>query len=509
MTPAKTQIDKPRVLFWVLAFLGFTIVGYVYHWWSGDARNASVFATPNFDLFIVPRVTRTLLEMMLISLLVLVVSGWLKSFSQTRVLLQAALKTFGVFLLIVLNPPILATAAWFSSIPDIDHVWFVVVFILLIEIILELVVIFRFRVRIFKFLGSLFRSWRVLPAAFWGSWFGFVLWSFQPVITLSCSANPNLQLPTNQLENQIFYRWVNRLESIPQATSLPAVDYITKLTTTSPNELENACQDKQAFSFQAAHYVLSFNLEFYSKDGFAYQAQTQVTFSEDLELKLLDTWKFQKDRLAKPNGLVGNKRKRIGELGIIGQQLEPLFQVVPELRQSPCVGFTRPKSATDDSRIVADFDTSSTLKNLYIIRSGKLERAWNQEQIRASLQRIAKRLGYGTVKNWNEQGLFDNGISSCTSDKPYFGLQRLEERYVSYIPLIEVATGMKKFNVVLSFLTSNKPNLSVFKLSKTEPSFEQRIYEFLPTKDDIPWNNVSTNDLEYSGSRLISKRTMK
>ncbi len=509
MTRERPQIDKPRVLFWVLAFLGFAVFGYVYRWWSGDARNASIFATPNFDLFIVPRVTRTLLEMMLISLFVLLVSGVLKSFSQTRIRLQAALKTYGIFLLVVLNPPVLATAAWFYSIPDIDHVWFVPVFILLIEIILELVVIFRFRVRIFKFLGSLFHSLPVLPATFWGLWFGFVLWSFQPVITLSCSANPNLQLPTSQLESQIFYRWVNRLEPIPQATSLPAVDYITKLTATSPNELENACQDKQAFSFQAAHYVLWFNLEFYAKDGFAYQAQTQMTFSEDLELKLLDTWKFQKNRLAKPNGLVGNKRKRIGELGIIGQQLEPLFQVVPDLRQSPCVGFTRPKSASDDSRIVADFDTSSTLKNLYIIRSGKLERAWNQDQIRASLQRIAKRLGYGTVKNWNQQSLFDNGLSSCTSDKPYFGLQRLEERYVAYIPLIEVTTGTKKFNIVLSFLTSNKPSLSVFKLSKTEPSFEERIYEFLPTKDDIPWSSVSTDDLEYSGSRLILQRTIK
>jgi hypothetical protein len=47
------------------------------------------------------------------------------------------------------------------------------------------------------------------------------------------------------------------------------------------------------------------------------------------------------------------------------------------------------------------------------------------------------------------------------------------------------------------------------KLSKTEPSFEERIYEFLPTEQDIPWNNVSTNDLEYSDSRLISQKTIK
>jgi hypothetical protein len=509
MTGERPQIDKPRVLFWVLAFFGFAVFGYVYHWWSGDARNASIFATPNFDVFIVPRVTQTLLEMMLISLLVLLVSGWLKSFGQARVNLQAALKTYGIFLLVVLNPPVLATAAWFYSIPDIDHVWFVPVFILLIEIILELIVILRFGRPIFKFLGSLFNSWRVLPAAFWGIWLGFVLWSFQPAITLSCSANPNLQLPTSQLESQIFYHWVNRLEPIPKTASLPPVDYITELKAIPPNMLQNACQDKAAFSFLPAHHVFWLDLGFYAKDGLAYRAKAKVTVSENLELQLVGAWQVQKDTTAKANNLATNKRKTSGELGIIGQQLEPLFQVVPDLRQSPCVGFTRPKSATDDSRIVADFDTSSTLENLYIIRSGKLERAWNQAQIRASLQRISQRLGYETVKNWNEQRVFDGGIASCSANKAYFGLQSLEDRYVSYIPLIEVTTGTKKFNVVLSFLTGKKPSLSVFKLSKTEPSFEERIYEFLPTEQDIPWNNVSTNDLEYSGSRLISQKTIK
>ncbi len=509
MTSKPPQIDKPRVLFGILAFLGFAVFGYVYRWWSGDARDVSVFTTPNFNVFIGPRITRTGLEMMLISLLVFLFLGGLKFVSQTRVQLQTVIRMYGLYLLMAINPPVLATIAWFSNGFDLEHGWIVVVFFVLIVIILELIVIaFLFR-SIFKFVGSLLIACLALPAAFWGLWTGFFFESFRPAITESCWADLNLQLPSSELALRTYKRWASRRDSIPEATSLPPVDYITKLTATSPNELENACQDKRAFSFQAAHYVLWFELEFYAKDGLPYKAQTQVTFSEDLELKLLDTWKFQKDRLAKPNGLVGNKRKRIGELGIIGQQLEPLFQVVPDLRQSPCVGFTRPKSATDDSRIVADFDTSSTLKNLYIIRSGKLERAWNQDQIRASLQRIAKRLGYGTVKNWNEQSLFDNGISSCTSDKPYFGLQRLEERYVAYIPLIEVTTGTKKFNVVLSFLTSNKPSLSIFKLSKTEPSFEQRIYEFLPTEEDIPWNSVSTDDLEYSGSRLILKRTMK
>ena len=51
MTRANTQIDKSRVLFWVLAFLGFAVVGYVYRWWSGDARAVSVFAPLNFDIF--------------------------------------------------------------------------------------------------------------------------------------------------------------------------------------------------------------------------------------------------------------------------------------------------------------------------------------------------------------------------------------------------------------------------------------------------------------------------
>jgi hypothetical protein len=509
MTRANTPIDKPRVLFWVLAFLGFAIVGYVYRWWSGDARDVSVFTTPNFNVFIGPRITRTGLEMMLISLLVLLVIGALKLVSQARVQLQTVIRMYGLYLLMAINPPVLATVAWFSNGFDLEHGWIVVVFFVFIVILLELIVIaFLFR-SVFKFVGSLLIACLALPAAFWGLWSGFFFESFRPAITESCWADLNLQLPSSELALRTYKRWASRRDSIPEATSLPPVDYITKLTATSPNELEDACQDKRAFSFQAAHYVLWFDLEFYAKDGFAYKAQTQATFFEDLELQLIGTWKFQKNRLAKPNGLIGNKRKRIGELGNIGQQLELLFQVVPDMRQSPCVGFTRPKSATDDSRIVADFDMSSTLKNLYIIGSGKLERAWNQDQIRASLQRIAKRLGYGTVKNWNEQSLFDNGISSCTSDKPYFGLQRLEERYVAYIPLIEVATGTKKFNVVLSFLTNNKPSLNISKLHPTKPQFEQRIYEFLPTKDDIPWSSVFANDLEYSGSRLISKRTTK
>ncbi len=505
MTGERPQIDTRRVLFWVLIFLGFAVVGYVYRWWSGDARDVSVFTTPHFNVFIGPRITRTGLEMMLISLLVLVVSGWLKFSNQTRVQLQTVIRMYGLYLLMAINPPVLATIAWLS--PEIGEGWVGLVFFILIEIVLELIVIaFLFR-SVFKFVGSLLIACLALPAAFWGLWSGFFFESFRPAITESCWADLNLQLPSSELALRTYKRWASRRDSIPEATSLPAVDYITKLTAVSPNELENACQDKQAFSFQAAHYVLWFELEFYAKDGFAYKAQAQVTFSEDLDLKVLGGWKFQKDKNAKPNGLFGSKR--MGELGTIGQQLEPLFQVVPELRQSPCVGFTRPKSTTNNSRIVADFDTSSTLKNLYLIRSGKLERAWNQDQIRSSLQRIAQRLGYGKVQTWNEQRIFENGIVSCFSDKPYFGLQRLEDRYVAYIPLIEVTTGTKKFNVVLSFLTNNKPSLSIFKLSKTKPSFEERIYEFLPTEDDIPWNNVSTNDLEYGGSRLISKKTTK
>jgi hypothetical protein len=508
MTGKRPQIDKPRVLFWVLAFLSFAVVGYVYHWWSGDARNASIFATPNFDMFIGPRVTRTLLEMMLISLFVLLVSGGLKSFSQTRVRLQTALKTYGVFLLVVINPPVLATAAWFSNGFDLEHGWFVLVFFQFIEIILELILIFRFRLPIFKFLGSLFGFWRVLPAGFWGLWFGFVLWSFQPAITLSCSANPNLQLSTSQLTSPIFYRWINRLEPIPQAASLPAVDYITELKAIAPNLYEYACQDKEAFGFRGAHHIFWLDLGFYAKDGLAYRAKAKVTVSEKVELQLVGTWQVQKDTTAKASNLVTNKRKTSGEPGIIGQQLEKLIQAVPDLRKSPCVAFTRPKSATNDSRIVADFDTLSTLKNVYLIRSGKLERAWNQDQIRASFQRIAGRLGYGTIKNWNGQTLFDNGIFSCASGKPYFGLQSLEDRFAAYIPMVDVMAGTKGFSVLLLFST-RKPSLNISKLHPTKPQFEQRIYEFLPTEEDIPWNNVSTNDLEYSGSRLISKRTMK
>ncbi len=508
MTSANTQIDKRRILFWVLAFLGFAVVGYVCHWWSGDARNASVFATPNFDVFFGPRITRTLLEMMLVSLLVLVVSGWLKFSNQTRVRLLAALKTYGVFLLIVLNPPVLATAAWFSTSPDLDHGWFVLVFFVLVEIILELVVIFRLRRVLFAFLRSLFISLPVLPATFWGLWFGFVLWSLQPAITLSCLANPNLQLPTSQLESQIFYRWVNRLEPIPKTASLPPVDFITELKAVPPNILQDACQPKAAFSFLPAHHVFWLDLGFYAKDGLAYRAKAKVTVWENLELQLVDTWQVQKDSTAAAKAKPPNKRKTTGESGTIGQQLEPLFQVVPDLRQSPCVGFTRPKSVTNNSRIVADFDTSSTLKNLYIIRSGKLEREWNYEQIRASLERISQRLGYGKVKTWNEQKLFDNAISSCSSNKPYYGLQMLEDRYASYIPQIEVRAGTNGFNVLLLFST-RKPSLSITKLSKTEPSFEEKIYEFLPTEDDIPWSYVSTNDLEYNATPLISQRTMK
>lgn len=512
MIRAKTQIDTRRVLFWVLTFLGFAVVGYVYHWWSGDARDVSVFATPNFDVFISPRVTRTLLEMMLISLLVLLVSSWLKPPNQTIVRLQAALKTYGVFLLVVINPPVLATAAWFSTSPDLDHGWFVAVFILLIEIILELVVIFRLRRVIFAFLRSLFSSLPVLPATFWGLWFGFVLWSFQPAITLRCSDKPNLKIPTSQLARQIFQRWINRIDPIPQVASLPPVDYIRELKAITPNEFEDACQEKQAFDFLAAHHVLLLELSFYGKDKLAYKAKINATISENLELQVLGVWQVQTDKLTKPNPLIGRKRQQGGTLGNIQPALEKLYEVVPALRQSLCVGFTQQNDlikTPDLAQIVADFDASNTLNNLYLVRSGKLKRFWDQMQIRASFERVAKRLGYGTVQNWNVQRVFDNGIFSCSLGKPYYGSQMLEERYFAFIPQVEVAAGSKTFNVFFSVLTRGTPRLEISFLREKKPYWETRTYDFPPSKDDIPWSLVSANDLEYNGSPLLSRKIIK
>jgi hypothetical protein len=508
----RPQIDTCRVLFWVLAFLGFAIVSYVYHWWSGDARNASIFAMRNFEMFIGLRVTRTLLEMMLISLFVLLVSGWLKFSNQTRVRLQSALKTYGVFLLIVLNPPILATTAWFSNSFDLEHGWFVVVFIVLIEIILELVIIFRLRRVIFAFLSSLFSSLPVLPATFWGLWFGFVLWSFQPAITLRCSDKPNLKIPTSQLARQIFQRWVNRIDPIAQVASLPPVDYIRALKAITPNEFEDACQEKQAFDFLAAHHVLLLELSFYGKDKLAYKAKINSTISENLELQVLGVWQVQKDKLAKPNPLIGRKRQQGGTLGNIRPVLEKLYEVIPALRQSLCVGFTQQNDllkTPDLAQIVADFDGSSTLNNLYLVRSGKLERSWDQMQIRASFERVAKRLGYGTVQNWNVQRVYDNGLFSCSSGKPYYGSQMLEERYFAFIPQVEVAAGSKTFNVFLSVLTRGTPRLEISFLREKKPYWETRTYDFLPSKDDIPWSLVSVNDLEYNGSPLLSRKIIK
>lgn len=512
MTSPSARVDPRRVLFWVLTFLGFAVVGYVYHWWSGDARDVSVFATPNFDVFIGPRITRTLLEMILISLLIMVVSGWLKSSNQTRVRLQTALKILGVFLLIVLNPPVLATIAWFSNGFDLEHGWFVVVFIVLIEIILELVVIFRFRRVIFTFLRSLFSFLPVLPATFWGLWFGFVLWSFQPAITLRCSDKPNLKIPTSQLARQIFQRWVNRIDPIAQVVSLPPVDYIRELKAITPNEFEDACQEKQAFDLLAAHHVLLLELSFYGKDKLAYKAKINATISENLELQVVGVWQVQKDKLAKPNPLTGRKRQQGGTLGNIGPALEKLYEVIPSLRQSLCVGFTQQNDLLKTpnlTQIIADFDASSTLKNLYLVRSGKLERSWDQVQIRASFEHVAKRLGYETVQNWNVQRVFENGIFSCSSGKPYYGSQMLEERYFAFIPQVEVAAGNKTFNVFLSVLTRGTPRLEISFLRENKPYWETRTYDFLPSKDDIPWSLIFANDLEYNATPLISQKTIK
>jgi hypothetical protein len=504
MTSKRSQIDKPRVLFWVLTFLGFVVAGYVYHWWSTGQIVTRFPST--FDGYMSLSLRPTVIGMMLISLLVLLLSGRFKTSNQTRVGLQTSLKTYGLYLLVVVNPPVLVVIAWLA--PGIGEAWMILVLAIGITIALELIFVAFFYRPIFKFLGSLFASWRVLPATFWGLWVGFFCWSFQPAITLNCSAKPNLQLSTKQLGDQIFQHWVNRLEPIPNAASLPAVDYISELNAVAPNSYDYACQEKQAFDFRAAHHVFRLDLRFYAKDGLAYKAKAKVTVSENLELQLVGAWQVTKDTTAKANRSLVQKRKTTGEPGIIGQQLEKLFQVVPDLRKSQCVAFTRPKSVTENLRIVADFDLSSSLKNLYIIRSGKLERAWNQDQIQASLQRIAKRLGYGTVKNWNEQRLFDNGISSCATNKPYHGSQMLEDRFASHIPLVDVMAGTKRFNVLLLFST-RKPSLNITKLHSIKPQYEERIYEFLPTKDDIPWNNVSTNDLEYSGSQLISQKTIK
>lgn len=505
MTSKFPQIESRPFLFGTLAFLGFAVVGYVYHWWSTGQIVTRFPST--LDGYISLSLRPTVIGMMLISLLVLLVSGWFKTSDQTRVRLQTAFKTYGLYLLVVINPPVLVLIAWLA--PGISEAWMLLVLAIVVMIALEIIVAaFYFR-PVFKFLSALFTSWRVLPTAFWGLWFGFLGWSFQPGVTLSCLAKPNLQLSTKQLGDQIFQRWFNRLEPVSNAESLPAVDYIRELKAVAHNLYDYACQDKQAFSFRAAHHVFWLDLKFYAKDGLAYKAKANVTVSENLEVQLVDTWQVAKDTTAKANGLLVQKRKTTGEPGIIEQQLEKLFQVVPELRKSPCVGFTRPKTATDDSRIVADFDTPSTLKNVYLIRSGKLERAWNVEEIRASLQRIATRLGYGIIQNWNEQRVFDNGIASCSANKAYYGSQMLEDRFASYIPMIDVmVVGTKRFSVLMLF-SARKPSLNISKLHPTKPQFEQRTYEFLPTEEDIPWNNVSTNDLEYNGSRSISQKTIK
>ena len=118
-------------MWWLPSFLGFAVFGYVYHWWSGDGRNASVIASHNFDIPIDPKLTRTMLEFMLISLFILLVLGWSQFTRLTRVYLPTVLKTYGLYALVTLNPPLLMVL---SGVGDDESGGYIMAFFILFTI---------------------------------------------------------------------------------------------------------------------------------------------------------------------------------------------------------------------------------------------------------------------------------------------------------------------------------------------------------------------------------------
>ena len=500
MTRANIQLNARRTMRWLPSFLSFAVFGYVYHWWSGDGRNSNVVTFRNFDIPFGPTLTQTLLEFMLISLLVLSVVGWLQPATQTRVRVQTALITYGLYALVALNPPVLAVL---SSLGYDDSGGAASMFFVFGTIILEFIVALCFARFIFKFLRSVVIAWLVLPIAFWGLWFGFFLWSFQPTVALTCSNELNQQIFDGELARQKFRSWAARLEPIPEAVSLPPVQRIMEVTTTGYNQYQDTCRNKKAYDFKAAYHDLWFHIKFYGKDGLAYQAKVEATLSERLEIQLLGSWQVSKDLKAPVNPLFIKQRDRIGEPGMIEQYYQKALKIFPALRQSPCIAFF---DRHDNTQIVGDLDSIKTIKNLYFFRAERLEQSWNTKQVLASLQRIAKRLGLGKINSWELETEFGSLPYACTPNKPYIGFQILEDRFITRFPSINVKTSSKEF-VVQLLLAVDTPKLVVFE--NHVDAFENDSYLFTPLPNDIPWTMVTTNKLIYTGSPLIPKQKPK
>ena len=490
---------------WLPSFLGFAVFGYVYHWWSGDGRNASVIASHNFDILIGPKLTRTMLEFMLISLFVLLVLGWSQFTRLTRVYLPTVLKTYGLYALVTLNPPLLMVL---SGVGDDESGGYIMAFFILFTIILEFIVMLCLTRPILKFVRPVWIGWFMLPTAFWGLWFGFFLWLFQPVVAVTCTYdltenNLTAKIFNGALASQKFQSWAARLEPIPALESLPPIERITEVTTRGYNDALDTCRIKRAYDFKGAHNDLMLHIKFFAKDGIAYQAKVKASVSDQLELFPLGRWQVSKDPEARGMPLVGKLRERAGEPGLIKQHFETILQIIPALRKSSCIVFF---NRHDKTEIVGDLDSINTINNLYLLRSSKLEQAWTKVQIRASLQRIAMRLGLGMVNSWELESNFGILPYACTQDKPYLGFQVLEDRFITRFPNINVKTSSKEF-VVQLLLAVDTPELVVF--GNHVDAFENDSYLFTPLPNDIPWTMVTTHKLTYTNSPLLPKQTPK
>jgi hypothetical protein len=471
------RANLERFSLWMLGFLVSAIIGFGYHWWSVGAWHQGIGFLSRSDL-----------ETMLISLPIIFLMGL-----ATRGHMQTTLRIYGVILLVFLNPPIWAILRFFTlgSHDPPQIILFPIGLVLLLELILVGYLIFRY----FKLWRPILIACLTLPSAFWGLWSGYFLWSYRPAVTLRCDSQVNLQLHKEEIARLNFNRWAARLEPVPKIESLPPVDHLVSLNVFAPQGAKSICQDKQAFDFNAAHYRFWLALRFVGKDGVYQMAQVQATMSEKLEFLLLGDWQNQKLKPANPNFRYGRTLWRGGVSGNLNRHFRKLIGAISTLPQdTTCFAWLK---LTPTSELFATLDKLGVVTSLSVIRSGKLERFWNQAQILESLQRVAKRIGFGTISSWQAQDLQTFSPGECHPEKPYLGFQVTDQRFVTLFFTIEVQSGDKRFQVSMYSHRRRTPNLTIFLPTEQE----QHIFVFLPEPNDIPWTEISTTEpISYTGS---------
>ncbi len=492
-----TQRQKPlkiwQIMAWVLSFIVFAGIGYIYHWWSSDAQ-LNIQGFVSFGS--VARVPRGVLEIMLITLVAMLLVGS-TNFLKSQVQLQTAIRTYGVYLFIIFNPPMLILIPWL--LPELGEAYILIFVPIAIILILELVATWYLVRPTFKKISIAVMALLTLPAAFWGLWAGFWAWSYRPAISITCQGNPNFQNSPEDFIRPSFNKWATRLEPVPKADSLPTIDAVRYLNIPVANELFTLCKDKKSFDFQAAHYDFWFELQFLAKDNYLYKAQIQAIQFEKSALQYLGSWQYQKIKQIPPRIIIKKSE-------MIIQHLEQIFKVIPELRKSSCLAFREQldsKTRQTLAVLVADINERDQVKKMYLIRAKKIEQTWTPPEIAVSMQRISTRLGFGKVKNINWD--IGSGPQACTIDKPYLGYQLFPERFFSILPSIGVTANGKRFDVSLDY-TKDPAQLTV--LSSQEP--QVRSYEFLPTSNDIPWTEITTlEEINYTATPLLRLQKAK